>query len=1305
MIPPVRCLPVPLAPAPRRRAGMPRGPLLLLASLVAAPAGAAPRFTVPSVPPFVAPTVNPNVLIMLDTSQSMDATMAGKIISGTDPGTRSNVARTVLRDILTAYRYRFNWGLGSFDVKEDTDPLQPTYAYYLGNASTMVYTDVCTGIVDGVGVSDKTGPRAVVKNGVKTDEVGLLPCIPNPEPAVARFKYLTFSRSGDDPDVNDVYYNIYSGTHIYGIGATGTDYFERLKRLTADPAVWARTDFTESPEGPKINSLARTFAATDSGWLPDASIYPRQVWLRRDKGFTRRITGQGRIDERVVKSGVTTAAETAAESTHYDRLNVLLAPEELSTASTSLMLKNAAQRTPLAGTLQTSGDYFRGAYVSAGSSYASPIQQSCQRNFVVLATDGNPTGKKDGSAYAVSELVNTRDPASGTYTFGAAAKDVFTEIDALRATSYSGQTYDVQTYVVGLGDTVANPGSVAALNEMARRGGTGSALLASSPDALKTAMNSIVSRIGTGDAAASSVALSGQSYSAGSLLYQAKFNPSGWTGDLLALPIGADGTIGTTPSWQAATQVTAQNWSSGRSILTFKPSTGAGIAFRWPSVVARLTATDLDKEQVDALNRNVSGSTDALGALRLAYLRGDASNETRNKSLLASFRNRLSGSGSGVVPNVLGDIVDSVPLYVGAPSAGYAAGLESASYPAFAATWANRTPYVYVGANDGMLHAFDAATGVEKFAYVPGLVYASATSSVSPLVALTSSTYGHQFTVNGSPTVGDAFYGGGWHSLLVSGLGYGAKGLYALDVTNPASFNEASAAAVVRWEFTDKAMGYVLAKPLVAKTNDGSWSVITGNGYLSEEGGKSRLFILDAQTGAVKSVISTSVGSGSSPNSISGITVVDIDNNGTADIAYAGDLDGNVWKFDLREQQSQDLGPRPGSEPPAFRRQRHPAHHQRARRDPPSRRRLHDRLRHRALPRLDRCLEHQPAAHLRPLGQGQHGTLLVDAAAAADPRRHGDRRQRRHLPLQHAPRRPADRQPAGRGFGRRAHPQRLLQHQARLVHRPAGDGRARRRRRRHPRRPGGVLVDHPLDRLVLARRHRLGDRGRRADRQPPRQRHLRRQQRPPDDDCRLPQGHSRRQRGEQRLRLAHRLARLAGRDDVVQEHDGQLRAALRAGCERRAAAQGRPRPSGRQPARDVAGGRMTRRPGKGASMTKIAVSAALSLLVLLGLGLGPGRAAAVRPVGDLPVPAARTAVDPPRPQAAGGVVTGVRATHPRGTEIEIDGRWWLVLRGRTSVLRDGRLLDERALAPGQAVRYAPATLTPGETALGFVQVP
>ena len=134
---------------------------------------------------------------------------------------------------------------------------------------------------------------------------------------------------------------------------------------------------------------------------------------------------------------------------------------------------------------------------------------------------------------------------------------------------------------------------------------------------------------------------------------------------------------------------------------------------------------------------------------------------------------------------------------------------------------------VYVGANDGMLHAFNASTGVEE-------ARLRSWRRVPQPARARQAELQHQYYVDGSPTMGDAFYGSAWHTVLVGGLNKGGQGIYALDITDPANFTEGNAASIYRWEFTDTNdadLGYTFSRPAIVKMHNGKWAAMFGNGY------------------------------------------------------------------------------------------------------------------------------------------------------------------------------------------------------------------------------------------------------------------------------------------------------------------------------------------------------------------------------------------------------------------------------------------------------------------------------------------
>ena len=553
-------------------------------------------------------------------------------------------------------------------------------------------------------------------------------------------------------------------------------------------------------------------------------------------------------------------------------------------------IKNGSIGTPLPGAMRTAYQY----YANTLSGTSSPItNRTCQRNYVLLATDGDPTIRIGGTAYSNAELMNRQ--VNGNWVFGQAAQDVFTEIGRLRTLTVSGNAaingqYDVQTYVVGLGEVATNQASIAAMNRMATAGGTGSAYMATDRATLSAAFAQITADIQDRTAASAGVAISTGAWKSGTQVFQARFNTGDWSGELRALEMLSSGALATTPTWEAGQRLGLKNWNTGRQILTYRAASALGsrgVPFRWPANAAAPGASEIPLTLVAALNRNGAGVVDTYGSLRLNYLRGDASRELRRCPACtapSAFRNRPT--------TVLGDIVNSAPLLVTSGGRFVRDSAEAAAYDTFRRARAAMAPVVYVGANDGQLHAFDARTGDELFAYVPGLV-------ADRLAALPEAGYTHQYSVDGPLAAGDVHYAGSWKTLLVGTAGAGAKGLYALDISDPANFTEATASRVARWEIdgSDTSVGHILQQPLIAKARNGRWMVFSGNG-LNSSAGVAQLLAIDAETGAV-SRISTLTGTAASPNGLLGLTAISTAGDGVVDIIYAGDQQGRLWKFDL----------------------------------------------------------------------------------------------------------------------------------------------------------------------------------------------------------------------------------------------------------------------------------------------------------------------------------------------------------------------------------------------------------------------
>lgn len=834
-------------------------------------------------PLFIQSAQKANVLLIYSNSNAMDEDATGFAVGSNNSASKSEISRIAARSLVTNYTGQINMGLMAYQQSGVAHNWLNPSAYDASYDPTN-YDPLWTG----------------ARNSTTRKKFKM----PNPTSPNAAGACTT---SGGT-QVDCVYYNInlpyYSGnpagdSFCYS-STTGTSAFASFQGDHTAGFKCASTKTGTSDAAPGTSGAgygatggSNTFGPTESDYAQAIDDFGQRL-VSFDVGptwFSNTSPGKGYLHVPVA----------SLDATQAGKLNLKLAtsvvptlvggvwndnPTSISggntTTNPNAPLQNAGL-SPITGTFKTAKDYFNGGTdnfdTSQGGPQAAP-PNACGKDFVVFLTNGLPSVTASGTKMGASDYVPGQPFAATEVTNAVTAVgDLF------------GATRPVRTYVIGFALPeftnnyfVTNPPNP--LDKMAVAGGTPNAFFANNLNSLNTTFETIFSNIIKDSGSAAAVALTSGSVVAGGKIYQGQFNAADWSGDLFAYSTNPTTGALTGVAWQAGTVLNGQNYDTGRKIITYKPSTSAGIPFRWPAVPASPTSTELDASQVTALTTNPSLSgTNAsdTGLNRLNYLRGQTG--------ISGFRPRLL--------SVLGDLVNSAPAYVGVPSFNYPDTLESASYNAFRTTYSTRTPMLYVGANDGMLHGFDAATGAEKLAYVPSKVYPN-------LARLTSTPYSHRYFVDGSPTIVDAFYSGAWHSTLVGSLGAGGQGLYALDVTNPATFSEANAASIVRWEYSDADLGYVMGQPSIVKLNTGAWAAVFSNGYNNSEAdgspstsGTAILYIVDLATGNLIKKLDTKAGSTATPNGLATPTLIDIDGDGDVDYVYAGDLLGNMWKFDL----------------------------------------------------------------------------------------------------------------------------------------------------------------------------------------------------------------------------------------------------------------------------------------------------------------------------------------------------------------------------------------------------------------------
>lgn len=627
--------------------------------------------------------------------------------------------------------------------------------------------------------------------------------------------------------------------------------------------------------------------------------------------------------------------------------------------------------TPNKEAVEFMGQQFKRNYVAG----TSPVQLSCQKNYGMLFTDGFsnnstprntnddnsdatifPAPLKDATANTMADIaayyyknsLGTFPPTGGKVAVedscSSANPDPRLDCQTVPHMNLYGVTLGARGLVFGdpnyaaqNADPYANPPSwptafydrhPSAVDDLwhAAMNARGRFINASSSGALVSAIEEVVQAVTAGASTSGSIALTGSRVGTGSFTVQPFYeavNSTDWYGQLTASRVTATGSaINYSQLWEASAELPApadRNINFGATtdslVPTVREFTNTNLSAAGISTLAGLCTDSLAPAACTAANLGAlrvgtgTGATAVTMDQAVAFLRGDAT---------------LEGAGLRDRTGPLGDIINSSPV-VSAPIDDYGyrslGGTLGTSYASFLASKAtvNRS-LVFVGANDGMFHVFDGASGEESFAYMP----ATAVSHLGNLLFPRNpdpnggQKFDHRYYVDGPITVSDVFINGNWKTVAVGTSGAGGRSVFALDVTDPDEIS-------VLWEVNDRitgndavrdGIGYVLGKPVIVptKASDGTvaWKAIFGNGYNSL-GQAATLFVVDVATGATTTIAAQESDDDDNDvpthNGLGHVVVLDrvtqkstgnvVGRDGYADTVYAGDQNGALWKFDL----------------------------------------------------------------------------------------------------------------------------------------------------------------------------------------------------------------------------------------------------------------------------------------------------------------------------------------------------------------------------------------------------------------------
>lgn len=650
--------------------------------------------------------------------------------------------------------------------------------------------------------------------------------------------------------------------------------------------------------------------------------------------------------------GFTTHSYTGVDSSNSEflKLDDFCAQSPGCTQRTSFYTKlygaSPSGGTPLRAALSKVGRMYAGQLLTGAD---DPMQYSCQQNFAILSTDGfwngsagykidgtSAIGNQDGTAPTpMKDALNKSDTLADVAMYyyetdlrttactGALGNDVC-ENNVPGTGKDTNNKQHMTTFTLGLGvdgslkyaENYESGGSAdyTALEQGTKNwpdptdaedlhrvddlwhaavNGHGTYYSAKTPDTLASGLSKALAGVSARTGAAAAAATSNLEPVAGdNYAYVGQYTTVKWDGEIQAREIDlTSGTLSETPVWSAQAKLDALATSDGRTI--YAVTGGVMKAFTSTNMGAEIAA-----HYFDAGTTNPNGqlsqypllsATDQAQATPqsiINYIRGLSEKEDQSGNTYRLFRDR---------EHVLGDIVNSQPVYAKKPPFKY----SDDGYADFANDKATRQSAVYVGSNDGMLHAFNGDMGDEMWAFIP--------SAVLPyLYKLADKNYAnnHRYYVDGPITIGDVCFTPPctkttWKTILVGGLNKGGRSYYALDITNPASPS-------LLWEFTtssDSDIGYSFGNPVITKRN-GTWVVIFTSGYnnTGPGDGKGRLYVVNAKTGAkLSEIITDNAETDPAKSGIGKINnwVDDTFLDNTTQYVYGGDLEGNIWRFDI----------------------------------------------------------------------------------------------------------------------------------------------------------------------------------------------------------------------------------------------------------------------------------------------------------------------------------------------------------------------------------------------------------------------